>query len=131
MTRREKSQFPKPPAVTRFWDAGNSGDESVCSWGGRVWRIRDLRAAVAGQPTFMFPLSLIPLTEHKFECPDILEFARHMLHVQEADLDYPVIMDEKGWIMDGRHRIVKALLNGWTEIPCVQLPHGLTSSYTE
>lgn len=122
-------RYPSPPEVTRLWSSGV--DETVNSWGDRNWNIRDLRAAVAGQPVFDLPLSLIPLKEHQFNCPDIFEFARHMLHVQQADLSHPVIMDEYGWIMDGRHRIVKALLEGYTTIKCVRLPEGLRPSSFE
>jgi len=37
------------------------------------------------------------------------EFVMHMRAVLEADLRYPIILDENGEIMDGRHRILKAL----------------------
>lgn len=117
-----------PPSITRLWSTGN-GEENVNSWGGRVWRIRDLRAAVAGQPVFDLPLSVIPLRSHEFDCPDIVEFARHMKHVNDVDLEDPVIMDEYGWIMDGRHRIVRALVEGHHSIKCVKLPSGLTPSF--
>lgn len=117
-----------PPSITRLWSTEN-GEETVNSWGGRVWCIRDLRAAVAGQPVFDLPLSLIPLREHSFDCPDIVEFARHMKHVNDADLEDPVIMDEYGWVMDGRHRIVRALVEGRHNIKCVKLPDGLNPSF--
>jgi len=116
------------PSINRVWSVEN-GEESVDSWGGRVWRIRDLRAAVAGQPMFDLPLGLIPLRHFEFACPDIVEFARHMKHVLEVDVDDPVIMDEYGWVMDGRHRIVRALMDGKEAVRCVKLPDGLTPSF--
>ncbi len=120
--------FPNPPSITRLWSTEN-GEENVNSWGGRVWRIRDLRAAAAGQPVFDLPLSVIPLREHSFDCPDIVEFARHVKHVNDVGLEDPVIMDEYGWIVDGRHRIVRALVEGKTTLRCVKLPAGLTPSF--
>ena len=124
----ERCGTPSGIPIERLWSAEN-GEETVNSWGDRVWRVRDLRAAVKDQPVFDLPLALVPLREHKFDCPDIVEFARHMRHVQDADTDDPVIMDEWGWVMDGRHRIVKALIEGRESIKCVRLPHGMNPSY--
>lgn len=37
------------------------------------------------------------------------EFVMHMRAALDADLKYPIILDEDGSVMDGRHRILKAL----------------------
>ena len=39
-------------------------------------------------------------------CRSILE---HMMLIDEADLNYPIILDEEGRVMDGMHRVCKAL----------------------
>ena len=39
----------------------------------------------------------------------VREFVTHMKAAMQSDLDYPIILDEDGAIMDGRHRIIKAL----------------------
>jgi hypothetical protein len=36
----------------------------------------------------------------------------HINAVLSADLKFPIILDEDGEIMDGRHRLMKAMLNG-------------------
>ena len=38
------------------------------------------------------------------------ELAGHMVTVMKADLSYPIIFDEDGEIMDGRHRLMKAII---------------------
>lgn len=48
------------------------------------------------------------------------EMAMHILAVNNADLSYPIILDEDGDIMDGRHRIMKALINGDDTIKAVR-----------
>jgi hypothetical protein len=44
------------------------------------------------------------------------EMITHFRQVVDADMAYPIILDEDGEIMDGRHRIMHALYNGHTEI---------------
>ena len=44
----------------------------------------------------------------------------HMNAVNDADLSRPIILDEDGELMDGRHRIMKAMLNGEKTIKAVR-----------
>lgn len=44
----------------------------------------------------------------------------HMAAINAADLSYPIILDEDGEIMDGRHRIMKAMLAGEKTIKAVR-----------
>jgi hypothetical protein len=48
------------------------------------------------------------------------EMVMHMRAVDAANLDYPIILDEDGEIMDGRHRITKAILQGKETIKVVR-----------
>lgn len=36
----------------------------------------------------------------------------HLRRVLDADLSYPIIVSADGWVMDGCHRLAKALLEG-------------------
>ena len=38
------------------------------------------------------------------------DMAMHINAINDADLKYPIILDEDGEIMDGRHRIIKAMI---------------------
>ena len=42
----------------------------------------------------------------------IRNFIEHMHSVLEADLSYPILLNEDGCIIDGRHRLCKALYQG-------------------
>lgn len=56
----------------------------------------------------------------KYENLTLREMVMHMKAVNDADLDYPIILDEDGELMDGRHRIMKAILNGCESIKAVR-----------
>lgn len=51
----------------------------------------------------------------------IANFCYQYKRVMDADLSYPIIQAPDGWIMDGYHRIAKAILEGRTTIKCVRL----------
>ena len=43
-----------------------------------------------------------------------------MKRVLNTDLNYPIILNEEGFIMDGWHRVTKALLEGRETIKAVR-----------
>jgi hypothetical protein len=46
-------------------------------------------------------------------CSDNLrDFIAHCKLVNEADLSYPIILNEDGAVIDGKHRLCKAILDG-------------------
>jgi hypothetical protein len=47
-------------------------------------------------------------------------FVSHVQKVNDADLSKPIILDDEGYVMDGRHRIAKALLDGVETIKFVR-----------
>lgn len=53
-------------------------------------------------------------------CRAIMEHARM---INEADLDFPIILSSDGRVMDGMHRVLKALLSGWQTIEAVRFEH--------
>jgi hypothetical protein len=48
------------------------------------------------------------------------EMVMHFKVINSADLSYPIILDEDGDIMDGRHRIMKTLLEERPTIKAVK-----------
>jgi hypothetical protein len=44
----------------------------------------------------------------------------HVRLIEEADLAYPIIVSASGAVMDGMHRVAKAVLQGRQEIEAVQ-----------
>jgi hypothetical protein len=62
-----------------------------------------------------------PLTASD-ETPSWDSLLEHKRLIEEADLSYPIILSASGEVMDGRHRIAKAALNGASEILAVRFP---------
>ncbi|AGT10889.1 hypothetical protein [Paracoccus aminophilus] len=46
--------------------------------------------------------------------------AAHMALVAQADLAFPILLCAEGRVMDGMHRLVKALLDGKTQISAIR-----------
>ena len=50
----------------------------------------------------------------------VRDVAEHVRLVQEVDLTYPIILGADGRVMDGMHRVVRAILEGRPTISAVQ-----------
>ena len=64
----------------------------------------------------------------KLTCREVTDHARLM---QECDLKFPVILSNDGRVMDGMHRICKALLEGRTVIEAVRFVHDPEPDYID
>jgi hypothetical protein len=70
----------------------------------------------------------LPVFEAQLDCINVWkkydvsmrEMVMHMKAILDADLKYPIILDEDGEIMDGRHRIMKAMPLGLNTIKAVR-----------
>jgi hypothetical protein len=79
--------------------------------------------------TGALPVRSVALTEIR-ELDDALDdnghpitwrgFVEHAALMNAADLAYPIILSADGAVMDGRHRVAKALLEGRATIDVVQ-----------
>jgi hypothetical protein len=54
------------------------------------------------------------------EQPTVRNVVQHLRLIRETDLSHPIILDADGRVMDGMHRIAKALLEERTHIAAVQ-----------
>ena len=93
----------------------------LCAW--NVHRLVDLSRDLVPERV---PLSAIreldePHWAHErarqLTCREIVDHARLML---DSDLAFPVILSTDGRVMDGMHRICKALLQGLREVEAVR-----------
>ena len=55
-----------------------------------------------------------------YEKVTLREMVTHMEAVNNANLSYPIILDEDGELMDGRHRLMKCMLLGLPTIKAVR-----------
>jgi hypothetical protein len=77
------------------------------------------------------PLRAVPLesikdldTEYWFdgswEVPTVRKVVDHLRLIQEVDPSYPIILGADGRVMDGMHRVARALLEAHTSIRAVR-----------
>ncbi len=90
-----------------------------------LWWTRKLWEATADLPVFDVAIDDIPETD--INCwfsakkpPTLRELAPHVERINAADLDYPVILLPDGGLMDGGHRIIKALCSGLSHVKAVK-----------
>jgi len=93
-------------------------DEQGAFINGHEWSVARLIILSKNLKVLDIPLDHLDLSFDKRYT--LREFAAHMQRVLNADLNYPIIMDENGSIMDGRHRIMKALHEGKETIKAVR-----------
>jgi len=66
-------------------------------------------------------LNIYNLGSYNFECPNLFEFIVHYKLTQNSNLKYPVIINKIWQVIDGRHRVCKAIIEWKKEIDAIQL----------
>lgn len=57
---------------------------------------------------------------HEGDSPTCRSLLQHMRLIEEADCRYPIILDENGRVMDGMHRVCKAVKERRETVPAVR-----------
>lgn len=91
----------------------------MCTLGRHTWSVPRLFELVRSLPVMEIPLNHMNMY-YTYENITLREMVMHMKAVNDADLDKPIILDEDGELMDGRHRIMKAILTGAETIKAVR-----------
>jgi hypothetical protein len=63
--------------------------------------------------------------------PTVRSVAEHMRLTNETDLNYPILLSSNGRVMDGIHRVIKALIEGLDEITAVKFDIDPTPDYED
>ena len=93
----------------------------------QTWNVQRLTRLAKGQEPVLVPLTDITELDELWwyqaenDVPTPRSLSEHMVLVQETDLTYPIILCQDGRLMDGMHRVVKALLEGRNSIEAVKL----------
>lgn len=78
---------------------------------GNVWRIETLILASARLKTFRFYLDNISLNDPiTWRLANVRDATFHFNRVNSADLSVPIVLRSDGCIMDGWHRVIKAIV---------------------
>lgn len=93
--------------------------DQMCNLGRHSWSVPRLFELARDLPVMDVPLDHLHLY-YTYEKITLREMVMHMNAVNGADLDKPIILDEDGELMDGRHRLMKAMLIGAETIKVVR-----------
>ena len=91
----------------------------MCELGRHKWSVARLFELARELPVMDVSLNHLSLY-YTYEKLTLREMVMHMKAVNDADLDKPIILDEDGELMDGRHRLMKAMLTGAETIKAVR-----------
>lgn len=92
-----------------------------------AWDVDRLLRLTAGQKPVEVPLAGIRELNETFwfssdgDAPTCRRVAEHAKLINETSLDHPIIIDPEGRVMDGMHRVCKALIGGLKTIKAVKL----------
>lgn len=70
---------------------------------------------------FDVPIASLDLSGIIWDGLTIYQIAFHCLKVNKADLSKPIVLDWNGAIADGRHRIIRAIVEGKRTIKAVRM----------
>jgi hypothetical protein len=91
-----------------------------------AWDVRRLVELTRDCPVEQIPISAIAELdeahwyEYEGDRPTCRSVLQHMELIDAADLRYPIILDQAGRVMDGMHRVCKAVRQGLSTIPAVR-----------
>lgn len=109
-----------------FWP----GEDGLDAWD--VDRLVELSKSL---PVKQVPLESIDEIDSVYwfddrrERPTVRRVVDHARLIEDVDLSYPIILGSDGRVMDGMHRIAKALLEGRATIDAVQFQTHLAPDY--
>lgn len=91
-----------------------------------IWDVDRLAKLTKGFPRIDIPLSEIRELDQTFwfdaegNRPTCRQIALHAKLIHETDLSHPIILSQHGGVMDGMHRVCKALISSVETIRAVQ-----------
>lgn len=91
-----------------------------------AWDVDRLVRLSADLPPISVPLTSIRELDQNFwfdlegDRPTCRRIALHARLIQESTLDHPIILSQDGGVMDGMHRVCKALIEGRDTIEAVR-----------
>jgi hypothetical protein len=89
-----------------------------------IWDVHRLVTLTRGHPVRQVPLSRIAELDESFwfgdERATCRAVALHAKLIQETDLAHPIILSSSGRVMDGMHRVCKALQENRASVAAVQ-----------
>lgn len=110
----------KPPVV----EIPKAEDMYETNWyNGVSYRADDLHTLAKDCKEFDMPLAGIDINNNPWgeQLDSLSMFIWHMNRVKSADLEWPIVLSPEGCILDGYHRICKAIIERHNTIKAVRL----------
>lgn len=101
--------------IEKFTDPGIQTSQL----GKNIWSVARLIQLSREFPVMDIPLNHLTVY-YTYKLLTLRDMVMHMKAVNEADLQFPIILDEDGELMDGRHRLMKAMITGAKTIKAVR-----------
>jgi hypothetical protein len=114
-----KKVIEQSEVVPKFVEEHVSTDVQMSRLGNLEWSVARLFELSKNLEVMDIPLKHINMY-YRYEKLSLRQLAGHVVAVNEADLKYPIILDEDGELMDGRHRLIKAIITGEDTIKAVR-----------
>lgn len=102
-----------------MFDKPTKIEEQMCSIGRHHWSVARLAFLASKLEVMDIPLKHLNMAD-QYTKLNLREMVTHIKAVNDADLSHPIILDEDGEIMDGRHRVMKSILEGAESIKAVR-----------
>jgi len=88
---------------------------------GGIWKTTSLIKASLGLPVFRLDISKVSVEEVlRWKLVNLRDYLNHYRRVAQADLSKPLILRSDGYIMNGWHRVIKALYENKKHLPAVR-----------
>lgn len=106
-------QIPKQGLAENIYTSGNNSwaASNLIQW------CKEKRYPVFNLPLAGIDLSYLPWSN----LSSVKNIASHFKRIKSANLEHPIILDDHGYIADGWHRVIKALVEGRQTIKAIRI----------
>jgi hypothetical protein len=95
--------------------------DNIYSDDGKVWIVTNLIARAKDMEPFDLPLAAIYSGSEVWPpVGSAYGIAHHVRRALDVNTEYPIILCQRGFIMDGWHRVLRALIDGKATIKAVR-----------
>jgi len=102
-------------------------EDEQCVLGDHYWKTTEL-AECKGCEFYLDVRSLNLTSAPWTACENIADFLFHVRRCQDVNTNHRVLVHPDGWIMNGWHRVVRAIMDGKDKIPALRITE-LPDSY--
>ena len=88
---------------------------------GCSYKVTDIIELSKHYESFDLPIAGIDISVMPWGGQTIKSFCYHTNRIEKITGNYPIILDDEGFICDGWHRLVKSITSGFTHIKAVRL----------